>query len=186
MEGRLQGLEYCHFLEGRCILTPEGGKPIELKAGDVFVIEPGFKATCEVIERVRKYYVFVLRDLALSDGSRTASPGASWPGGRGAHDHRGHAEFEYLDAAGRTRLVGIARVAADLRRVAGSSMHYVIELSQHFPGEGAVYVWPTRLLGGMHGFLSGWCYAMANAVYVPTLIVSSIGLAHLHSWTSIR
>jgi uncharacterized cupin superfamily protein len=22
----------CHFLEGRCILTPEGGKPIELKA----------------------------------------------------------------------------------------------------------------------------------------------------------
>ncbi len=52
----------------------------------------------------------------------------------------------------------------------------VIELSQQFPGEGAVYVWPTQLLGGMHGFLSGWCYAMANAVYVPTLIVSSIGL----------
>jgi uncharacterized protein len=42
------------------ILTPEGGKPIELKAGDVFVIEPGFKATWEVLERVRKYYVFVL------------------------------------------------------------------------------------------------------------------------------
>jgi uncharacterized cupin superfamily protein len=52
--------EYCHFLEGRCILTPDGGKPIELKPGDVFVIEPGFKATWEVVERVRKYYVFVL------------------------------------------------------------------------------------------------------------------------------
>jgi len=26
----------------------------------VFVIEPGFKATWEVLERVRKYYVFVL------------------------------------------------------------------------------------------------------------------------------
>jgi len=26
----------------------------------VFVIEPGFKATWEVVERVRKYYVFVL------------------------------------------------------------------------------------------------------------------------------
>src|ERR1700693_5854072 len=52
--------EYCHFLEGRCILTPEGGKPIELKAGDVFVIEPGFHATWEVVERGRKYYVFVL------------------------------------------------------------------------------------------------------------------------------
>ena len=52
--------EYCHFLEGRCILTPKGGKPIELKAGDVFVIEPGFRGTWEVVERVRKYYVFVL------------------------------------------------------------------------------------------------------------------------------
>ncbi|MGD0493221.1 MAG: APC family permease [Steroidobacteraceae bacterium] len=53
----------------------------------------------------------------------------------------------------------------------------VIELSRHFPGEGAVYVWPSRLLGEMHGFLSGWCYWMANIVYVPTLVVSSVGLA---------
>jgi glutamate:GABA antiporter len=53
----------------------------------------------------------------------------------------------------------------------------VIELSHHYPGEGAVYIWPTRLLGGMHGFLSGWCYWMANIVYVPTLIVSSVALA---------
>ena len=53
--------EYCHLLEGRCVITPEGGKPIELKAGDVFVIEPGFKGTWEVIERIRKYYVFSLQ-----------------------------------------------------------------------------------------------------------------------------
>lgn len=53
----------------------------------------------------------------------------------------------------------------------------VIELSRHYPGEGAVYVWPSRLLGEMHGFLSGWCYWMANIVYVPTLVVSSVGLA---------
>jgi amino acid transporter len=53
----------------------------------------------------------------------------------------------------------------------------VIELSHHYPGEGAVYVWPSRLLGEMHGFLSGWCYWMANIVYVPTLVVSSAGLA---------
>ncbi|GLZ73504.1 cupin domain-containing protein [Burkholderia contaminans] len=52
--------EYCHFLEGRCVLTPEGGEPIHLAAGDVFVIEPGFKGTWEVLERVRKYYVFSL------------------------------------------------------------------------------------------------------------------------------
>jgi EutQ-like cupin domain len=42
------------------ILTPEGGKPIELKAGDVCVIEPGFKAIWEVVEQVRKDCVFVL------------------------------------------------------------------------------------------------------------------------------
>ncbi len=53
----------------------------------------------------------------------------------------------------------------------------VIELSRHYPGEGAVYIWPSRLLGEMHGFLSGWCYWMANIVYVPTLVVSSVGLA---------
>ena len=53
----------------------------------------------------------------------------------------------------------------------------VIELSHHYPGEGAVYLWPSRLLGEMHGFLSGWCYWMANIVYVPTLVVSSAGLA---------
>lgn len=55
--------EYCHFLEGRCILTPEGRDPIHLSAGDVFVIEPGFKGTWEVVERVRKYYVFVLNNV---------------------------------------------------------------------------------------------------------------------------
>lgn len=52
--------EYCHFLEGRCIITPEGGRPVELKAGDVFVVEPGLKGTWEVVETVRKYYVFAL------------------------------------------------------------------------------------------------------------------------------
>ncbi|MGA2551641.1 MAG: cupin domain-containing protein [Burkholderiaceae bacterium] len=52
--------EYCHFLEGRCVITPEGGSPVELKAGDVFVVEPGLKGTWEVLETVRKYYVFAL------------------------------------------------------------------------------------------------------------------------------
>ena len=53
----------------------------------------------------------------------------------------------------------------------------VVELSHHYPGEGGVYLWPNRLLGRIHGFLSGWCYWMANVVYVPTLIVSAVGLA---------
>ncbi|MEN2475189.1 MULTISPECIES: cupin domain-containing protein [Burkholderia] len=50
--------EYCHFLDGYCIITPEGEKSVHLKAGDVFVIEPGMKGTWEVVETVRKYFVF--------------------------------------------------------------------------------------------------------------------------------
>lgn len=45
--------EYCHFLDGYCIITPEGEEPVHLKAGDVFVIEPGMKGTWEVVETVR-------------------------------------------------------------------------------------------------------------------------------------
>lgn len=52
--------EYCQFVSGRCVITPDGGSPIELGAGDVFVVEPGLKGTWEVIETVRKYYVFSL------------------------------------------------------------------------------------------------------------------------------
>ena len=50
--------EFCHFLDGYCIVTPEGEEPKHLKAGDVFVIEPGMKGTWEVVETVRKYFVF--------------------------------------------------------------------------------------------------------------------------------
>ncbi|MDR5902891.1 MULTISPECIES: cupin domain-containing protein [Halomonas] len=50
--------EYCDFREGYCILTPENGEPIHLKAGDIFIVEPGFKGTWEVVETVRKYFVF--------------------------------------------------------------------------------------------------------------------------------
>ena len=27
--------EFCHFLEGHCTFTPDGGEPIEVQAGDV-------------------------------------------------------------------------------------------------------------------------------------------------------
>ncbi|MFO6369316.1 cupin domain-containing protein, partial [Pseudomonas aeruginosa] len=53
-----QGWEFCHFLDGYCIITPEGEQPVHLRAGDVFVIEPGLRGTWEVVETVRKYFVF--------------------------------------------------------------------------------------------------------------------------------
>jgi uncharacterized cupin superfamily protein len=50
--------EYCHFQEGYCVITPDGMAPIHLRAGDIFVVEPGMKGTWEVVETVRKYFVF--------------------------------------------------------------------------------------------------------------------------------
>jgi uncharacterized protein len=51
--------EYCHFFEGYSIITPEGCEPVHLRAGDVFTIEPGTKGTWEVVETVRKHFIFV-------------------------------------------------------------------------------------------------------------------------------
>ena len=49
--------EFCHILAGVSILTEDGGEARTLKAGDSFVIRPGFKGTWEVVETTRKHYV---------------------------------------------------------------------------------------------------------------------------------
>ena len=49
--------EFCHILSGVSILTEDGGEARTLKAGDSFVIRPGFKGTWEVVETTRKEYV---------------------------------------------------------------------------------------------------------------------------------
>ncbi|HWU63022.1 MAG TPA: cupin domain-containing protein [Ensifer sp.] len=51
--------EFCHILSGVVELTPEGGEPVIYKAGDSFVMKPGFVGVWKTIETVRKIYVFV-------------------------------------------------------------------------------------------------------------------------------
>jgi uncharacterized cupin superfamily protein len=51
--------EYCRILDGRSILTEDGGAAQEVKAGDSFMIRPGFRGTWEVIETTRKDYVIL-------------------------------------------------------------------------------------------------------------------------------
>ncbi|SOR77473.1 hypothetical protein SCNRRL3882_0945 [Streptomyces chartreusis NRRL 3882] len=51
--------EFCHILAGIVELTPEGGKPVVHKAGDSFVMKPGFVGAWKTIETVRKIYVTV-------------------------------------------------------------------------------------------------------------------------------
>jgi uncharacterized cupin superfamily protein len=52
--------EYCHILEGISVLTEDGGAQRTVRAGDSFVIRPGFDGTWEVLETTRKDYVIRL------------------------------------------------------------------------------------------------------------------------------
>lgn len=49
--------EFCHILSGVSIVTEDGGEARTVKAGDSFVLRPGFKGTWEVVETTRKEYV---------------------------------------------------------------------------------------------------------------------------------
>jgi amino acid transporter len=53
----------------------------------------------------------------------------------------------------------------------------VTELSQKWPGEGGIYLWAKRSFGEKHGFLAGWCYWLSNVVYLPTVVLSCVGVA---------
>ncbi|MBC8130479.1 MAG: cupin domain-containing protein [Rhizobiaceae bacterium] len=52
--------EFCHILAGVSVLTEDGGVPVTLKAGDSFVIRPGFNGTWNVVETTVKHYVIRL------------------------------------------------------------------------------------------------------------------------------
>jgi hypothetical protein len=49
--------EYCRILSGVSLLTEDGQPPVTVRAGDSFVIRPGFTGTWEVLETTRKDYV---------------------------------------------------------------------------------------------------------------------------------
>lgn len=73
----------------------------------------------------------------------------------------------------------------------------VAELSAIWPNEGGVYLWARNSFGEPHGFLAGWCYWLSNVFYLPTVLLSCIGvgvyvfgprvqhLADSHDFTSI-
>jgi uncharacterized cupin superfamily protein len=51
--------EYVHILEGISVLTQTDGTVTELKAGDSFIIRPGFEGTWTVVEPTLKDYVIL-------------------------------------------------------------------------------------------------------------------------------
>ena len=52
--------EFCHILSGVSVIVEEGGEARTVRAGDSFVLRPGFKGTWEVLETTRKEYVIRL------------------------------------------------------------------------------------------------------------------------------
>jgi len=48
--------EVIYLLSGRMTVTPDGGEPAEIKAGDIAVFPTGWKGTWDLHETVRKVY----------------------------------------------------------------------------------------------------------------------------------
>lgn len=51
--------EFCHILEGHIEIEEDGHAPVTYRAGDSFIMKPGFKGIWRTIETVRKIYVIV-------------------------------------------------------------------------------------------------------------------------------
>jgi uncharacterized cupin superfamily protein len=51
--------EYVHIHAGHSILTEQDGSVTHLKAGDSYIIRPGYEGTWEVVETTLKDYVIV-------------------------------------------------------------------------------------------------------------------------------
>lgn len=54
--------EYCRILSGVSIITENTGKQFIVRAGDSFILKPGFSGTWEVVETTRKDFVAVKCD----------------------------------------------------------------------------------------------------------------------------
>jgi len=52
--------EFCHILEGVSVIRGDDGEAMTVKAGDSFILRPGFAGTWEVVETTRKEYVIRL------------------------------------------------------------------------------------------------------------------------------
>jgi uncharacterized cupin superfamily protein len=50
--------ETCYLLEGKVVVTPEQGRPVEFGRGDLVTFHCGLSCTWKILEAVRKHYDF--------------------------------------------------------------------------------------------------------------------------------
>jgi len=50
--------EVCYILEGEVIVTPVGGEPVTIVAGDLVSFPAGMECTWEIKSDIRKHYMF--------------------------------------------------------------------------------------------------------------------------------
>lgn len=51
--------ETCYFLEGEVEVTPDGGSPVKMGAGDMVTFPKGMSCSWKVTKPVKKHYTFV-------------------------------------------------------------------------------------------------------------------------------
>jgi len=50
--------EVCYIVEGRVVVTPDGGEPVEIGPGDLVTFPKGVSCTWKVTQDLRKHYTF--------------------------------------------------------------------------------------------------------------------------------
>lgn len=53
----LRNREFSHIVSGWCIFTPDGGEPVELRAGDAVLFPANCEGVWDIRETLRKTYV---------------------------------------------------------------------------------------------------------------------------------
>lgn len=53
--------EFVHLIEGRIVITPDGGAPVTVGPGDAFAVEPGFTGVWKIEAPVKKHFVIKLK-----------------------------------------------------------------------------------------------------------------------------
>jgi len=56
---QIEAGEVMHILSGECSFTPDGGEPIEIRAGDTLFLSPNTVGVWDIRSTVRKVYVLL-------------------------------------------------------------------------------------------------------------------------------